>query len=496
MRQRERLLWGCASCVLGWCVLAGCQPVGPYKAAIPGKPRGGANAPADTGAGTNPGTDRSGDKKTDSTPPTVDPAFTWEDPIPADPTAKQTPLVFVSADQPGWEKLTKFWNPVVTGKPEAVVPTLPGAPTPMVPAVTISRVDIRVPLGLENPADIIPNSNRPTLEKWQLGKKLFFDETWLHEKEKVSCATCHRPEKAFTDGKPTSLAGRNTPTLVNVVYNTHQFWDGRATALEQVVQLDRMDEVNGSLTRHSWPGVVKRLRSDKEFAGYRESFRKVFGTAPTQDALGKALATYMRTILLGDSVHDLAVQSQKKRKEAFDFTDYRNALAELKEDKAEDRAKVIFKGYQLFMNKGERKAACVNCHTNFNFTDNGFHNVGIDDFVLTTGEPGGQFRTLPPGLKDPATIRAYKTPTLRALLRTGPYFHDGSVNDLNDAIVKHLDAHKAGDPHLDPELKDLAKQPGFSKEEIQALVSFLEALDGPKNLDDAKVLRELFPLPE
>jgi cytochrome c peroxidase len=493
MRQRERLLWGWVSCVLGWCVLAGCQPVSPYKAAIPGKPRPGANAPADTG-GTKPGADnKTADKQPEAAPPkNVEPYLTWEHP---GPVGKQTPIVFVSADNPRWDKLPKFWNLVPTPRPENVVPTLPGMPPAPVPAGF--QVEIKVPLGLDNPADAIPGSNRPTVEKWQLGKDLFFDNRWLQEKDKVSCATCHQPDKAFTDGKRTSLPGTNTPTLVNVVYNTHQFWDGRATALEQVVQLDRMDEAVGDPARHSWPGVIHRLRTGDEFQSYRVRFRKVFGTDVTQDALGKAVATYLRTILLGDSVHDLAVQSQKKRKQPFDFTDYRNALAELKEDKAEDRAKVLFRGYQLFFNKGDRKAGCVNCHTNFNFTDNGFHNVGIGDSVPAPPvEPSGHFRIQPPGLKDPAAIGAFKTPTLRALPRTAPYFHDGSAGDLTEAVEKHLQAHKADNPALDPELKELAKQQPLAREDIQALVSFLEALNGPKNLDDAKVLRELFPLPE
>jgi cytochrome c peroxidase len=488
MRQRERLLWVWVSCVLGGCVLAGCQPVSPYKAAIPGaKPRPGGTAPPETSSGSKPGAEKPPEQQpeTRATPPSVSPAFTWEAP---EPTEKQTPLVFVSADKAGWGKLAKFWNVAPAPKPENVLPVLPGMPPAPVPAGF--QIEIKVPLGLDDPTDLIPNANRPTLEKWQLGKDLFFDNRWLQEKEKVSCAACHQPDKAFTDGKPTGLGGRNTPTLVNAVYNRRQFWDGRATALEQVVQFDRMDEVAGAPERHSWPGVIKRLRGDAAFQDYRVRFRKVFGTLPTQDALGKAIATYLRTILLGDSVYDLAVQAQKKRKAPFDFTDFRNALAELKEDKAEDRAKVLFQGYQLFFNKGERKAGCVTCHTNFNFTDNSFHNVGIGDSAVVPNEdPTGRFRALPPGSKDPAAIGAFKTPTLRALPRTAPYFHDGSVGDLATAIDKHLQAYKNDNPYLDPDLKEPPKPP-LTREDVQALVGFLEALNGPKTVE-AALLPEL-----
>jgi cytochrome c peroxidase len=485
MRQRERLLWGCASCVLTWCLLAGCQRIDPYKglASIPGPGKSGkenTGEKKDSGKTTD---DKSGEKKQATVRAEVLPGETWQ--APANPPAKQTPLVFVTSDNPRWSKLTKFWNPDVTLTPAGVGAALPGGAPPVGPLGQITKVEIKVPLGLDNPSSYIPLTNPATLEKWELGKKLFFDESYLKAGEKLSCAGCHIPEKAFTDGRVASIDeppydSKNTPTLINVVYNAHQFWDGRADALEQVVQLHREDEVE-STTPHSWPGVIKRLRQSKD---YPARFQKVFGTPPTQDAVGKAVATYLRTVLLGDSLHDQADQARRERKAtaALDWTDYSKVLTGSKVNKAEDKAREIFKGYQLFSNVGERKAGCITCHTNFNFTDNSFHNVGIGDSVWLLGQrPSGHFRTLPPGLKDPAMIGAYKTPTLRALKHTRPYFHNGGGTNLNEVVLRHLQADTVKNPYLDPELKEMAQRPADKRlkdDEINALVQFLEALEG------------------
>src|SRR5262249_54977317 len=119
----------------------------------------------------------------------------------------------------------------------------------------------------------------------------------------------------------------NEPTLINSVYNSYQFWDGRAAALEEVVQRSLEDErpAAGQAERHHvWSGVVERLRAEPR---YKERFLKVFGTAPTQDAVGKALATYLRTILSGNSVEDRAEQERMARKgKGLTAADYEKAL--------------------------------------------------------------------------------------------------------------------------------------------------------------------------
>lgn len=434
--------------------LAGCQPAGRY---------GGKSPRRDTAKAAPTA-------RTAETPPIgVPPEFGWQEPAPAliKPEA-EVPIVFVSADDEGWNKLTAFWNEFAEGK-------------------QLKRVEIKVPLGLENPDASIPAANPPTLGKWRLGKELFYARRLLGGD--LSCARCHTRGTGFTSPLPhTFLNGKNAPTLINVVYNTHQFWDGRATALEEVVQRSLADEMPPGLSSdaqeprwHSWPGVIRRLRtSDADY--YRIRFRDVFGTEPTQDAVGKVLATFMRTILVGDSVFDRALQAQKDRNGAtLDLPDFVKAMPE----RPEDEAKTVHAGYRLFYNLGEKKANCVHCHSGRNLTDNGFHNLGVGDSGLIRQEAGreaGHFPYLPVGQKDRRMIGAFKTPTLRALPRTGPYFNDGSAIDLLEVIWIHNKGGKAFNSYLDTEFFDPEKKQqrvlNLSEEEVRALEAFLRALDG------------------
>ena len=102
-------------------------------------------------------------------------------------------------------------------------------------------VKLRVPLGLPDPTPFIPKDNSLTLAKWELGRRLFYDQSYLTPQGKTSCATCHKPADGFADHQK-NHDGFNTPTLLNCVYNKHQFWDGRATYLEEVVQQTLEDE--------------------------------------------------------------------------------------------------------------------------------------------------------------------------------------------------------------------------------------------------------------
>jgi cytochrome c peroxidase len=431
--------------------LVGCQRAGRYGGKAPRRDTPKAEPTARTA---------------DAPPAGVPAEFAWQEPAPAllKPEA-EVPIVFVSADSPEWNKLPAFWNETAEGK-------------------QLKRVAVKVPLGLENPSASTPESNPPTLGKWQLGKDLFYARRLLGGE--FSCASCHTRRTGFTSPfRTTFLNGKNAPTLINVVYNTHQFWDGRATALEEVVQRSLADELPpgpGEQPRwHSWPGVIRRLRtSDADH--YRIRFRDVFGTEPTQDAVGKALATFMRTILVGDSVFDRALQAQKDRNGAtLDLPDFSKAMPE----RPEAEVKSVHAGYRLFYNLGDRKANCVKCHGGHNFTDNGFHNLGVGDSGLIRQEPGreaGHFPYLPVGQKDRRLIGAMKTPTLRGLPRTGPYFHDGSASDLLEVIWVHNKGGKAFNSYLDAEFFDPEKKQqrvlNLSENEAPALEAFLKALDG------------------
>jgi cytochrome c peroxidase len=418
--------------------------------------------------------------------------FEW---LPPDPNAKKSevPLRFVHAgtNRAEWDELKEFWN---TRPPRSFF-----HPDPR-------EVLIKVPLGLDDPTPHIPASNPPTLGKWELGQRLFFDSTWLsaNQLDQRSCASCHQPDRGFTrelsPGKRLPINEKKVATLVNCVYNEFQFWDGRVTALEQVVQRTLEDEREpegpnaanqraNAEKRHVWSGV-QRLRANRD---YEELFLKVFGTPPTQDTIGKALATYLRTILVGGSVYDRAHDAAKGKVPTAD--QYRDCLgfADLDEfekifgkdsAKKDEVAKVLVEGHRLFHGAGR----CLQCHSGASFTDNGFHNIGIgtvqdsrikDVSKLKPDEVPGRFGRLPAGLKDVHLIGAFKTPTLRALPARGRFFHDGSGGIVDPALVHAVIAHINSNqyPYVDHKLRDLKLADG----DMRALAMFLHALDGKIN---------------
>jgi cytochrome c peroxidase len=439
------------------------------------------------------------------------------------PFRDEVPITFVNrAQNPAeWDRLKSFWNPST----EQVVEPRTGK------TLTRKAVKVRVPLGLtSNPP--VPAENPMTVGKWKLGKRLYFDKV-LSSDGTVACASCHDPNKGFTDQSPfsTGIAGKrggmSAPTVFNSAYNTFQFWDGRAFSLEDQSQgpvQNALEMFDGD--GHAWRKTVFRLRANPD---YVEEFKKVFGTLPTRDAIAKALATYERTVLSGNSLHDRAELAMRKRvdaeetgryvlraldyasvlKEAFRNKDT-GALKALKLDPVRDEgksaalAKSLVNGRNLFF----EKARCSLCHAGDNFTDNAFHNlgVGVKDGKLHAGL-AGRYGAQPTGHKDPALFGAFKTPTLRHLLGTGPYMHDGSektleqvvdfydrggnVNEFLDGKMRDEDAERAwlaareaGKEYKGPEVKVFhakpiaAKKLNLSAQEKADLVLFLRALQG------------------
>jgi cytochrome c peroxidase len=427
--------------ILALFLSVGCQPAVPYDQPAP------AAAPP---------------KSAGETPRSVETDFVWMNPRPNE-IQPDAPLHFVYETDPEWAKLAKLWNPPATGKEKAAV----------------AVVQVKVPANLEDPRPLAPPSNPPTLHKWELGRRLFYDKKWLTDDGGESCASCHDPHTGFADNTHDHF-GANTPTLVNCVYNTRQFWDGRAAALEEVVQRTLEDETappKGGPFRHVWGGVIGRLRERYDI---RHQFLSAFGTPPTQDAVGKALATYLRTLLAADSIHDRALAAQTAEhapaltaghyEKALDEADLTNLKIDSK-DKA-DAARKIYRGYRLFNDLEDRKTGCTLCHGGREFTDGKFHNLGVGFKEFEPGEEPGRFASLPVGEKDGRLIGAYKTPTLRGLPRTGPYFHDGSAATLEDAVQFHTDGGRKNE-YLDPELRSR----DLPTPERDALILFLRALD-------------------
>jgi cytochrome c peroxidase len=411
----------------------------------------------------------------------------WQDPGPDAPPDPRLEFVHAQANPEAWHKLPQFWNaPLVTGPTQAAAvlglsPLAAGAVAGGTPSTVVR---IKVPLGLDDPRPFIPATNSPTLHKWELGRTLFFDDSWLEAGGQVSCASCHSPQAGFASHKRAERESVNVPTLLNCVYNSHQFWDGRVRYLEEIVQRSLEDErepAEPGPFRHVWGGVVGRLRA---MPRYNNDFDKVFGTPPTADALGKALATYLRTLLCGNSIHDRAVQTHNPTggKELI-AADYEAVLGDAVPPELErgsvakaDVARELRQGYRLFHSLDEnRRVNCVSCHGGRNFTDGGFHNLGLDGEPVP-GKETGRFTTAPLGEKDRYLIGAYKTPTLRSLMRTWPYYHDGSAGELDKVVFPHA----LGTRYLDPEmrLKDHLRGWDLQPEDIKALVLFLRALNG------------------
>ena len=342
---------------------------------------------------------------------------------------------------------------------------------------------LKLPAGI--PADVwsyfIPKDNPLTAAKVELGRQLFFDKR-LSADSSVSCATCHDPKLAFSDGQKTAVgiggrrSARNTPTVLNAMFNSNMFWDGRADSLEAQARqpLTNADEMGNSSPEQ----VTERLGG---IAEYREQFAKVFGSPVTLDSLAKAIAAFERTLISGNSPLDRFLEGD------------RNALSGSAQ-----------RGLNLF----RTRARCTVCHTlnqAFPFlTDGNYRNTGVaanfSGFSAlaqrATAAPldgsGTAMETLTHGGDDRATldqragkaelgrflvtgntldIGAFRTPSLRNVELTAPYFHDGSAATLGEVIRFYVRGS------LENARRDWELQPiSLTESEQQDLIELLKAL--------------------
>jgi cytochrome c peroxidase len=485
-----RLVHGFATAAVLAALAAGCQPAerfGPRPGTVPSPKSEAATTEASKTAEREP----------------LDPDIQWIDVFA--PPRPDMRIDFVHGEKAPeeWTKLPAFWNaPALTkpGQAAAVIGLPPLAATAVAGGDSSAVIRIKVPLGLPDPREYIPAGNPMTLGKWKLGQRLFFDDGWLEAKPGTSCASCHRPDHGFADREHAHRDSFNTPTLVNCVFNRTQFWDGRAGQLEEVIQRTLEDErptEGPHAFRHVWSGVIGRLRNKP---AYFEPFNEVFGKPTgekegketaniTQDSVGRALACYLRTLLAGDSIHDRALREQERtqsptlKAEHYEAVLDDAALKELGRDRARkaDVAADLIRGYVLFNGRDEARPLvnCYRCHSGRNFTDQGFHNLGIGP-TSRSGQEMGRFAQVPIGQKARYLIDAYKTPTLRNLPRTGPYFHDGSKNSLRE-VVEFYNVGAERNNYLDPELRGSGgrtRMLGLTAAEVDALVLFLIALGG------------------
>jgi cytochrome c peroxidase len=342
-----------------------------------------------------------------------------------------------------------------------------------------------IDLGL--PPVPIPANNPQSQVKIQLGDKLFHDKRFSIDGT-VSCSNCHDDKKAFTDNLPTSVGNRgqtgtrNAPTILNAAYNKLQFWDGREPDLESQSKQPLINPIEHGLANHE--PILAIIRTDPN---YQAAFQSVFGIAAnkvTIDHVAKAIASFERTLVSGDSAFD-----------RYYFKHQADAMTEAQ-----------IRGLGLFVGQGR----CVSCHVieqdQALFTDGQFHNIGIginsiqqdvprlaqafqvakskginvDVAVLSDKKSSelGRFAVT----EELSQVGAFKSSTLRDIDLTAPYMHDGSLKTLKEVITHYNNGgiSKTGDrvnDFLDGGIRPL----NLSDAQLNDLVAFMKALTGSKN---------------
>jgi len=288
-----------------------------------------------------------------------------------------------------------------------------------------------------------PVDNAPNAARVDLGWHLFFDPR-LSGEGNMSCSTCHHPGLGWSDGLPTAkgvksmVLARATPTIINSAFNTIMMWDGRKKDLED--QAMGPMEANVEMNMDT----VKLFKWLNESPGYRKMFESAYpGEGINAATLSKGMATFERTVIMNDSPFDKWLAGDAKAMTAQQV-----------------------RGFDIFLDAG--KGNCAACHSAPNFTDNGFHNIGLASWGNPNPDMGRYAQKPIARMKG-----AFKTPELRGITLTAPYFHDGSVKTLKDAINHYA---KGGEvtTNIDPNMQPLK----LSEQDKDDLVAFLNALTG------------------
>lgn len=286
------------------------------------------------------------------------------------------------------------------------------------------------------PASPLANKKDSLKDIIELGKVLFFD-TRLSGSGKISCATCHTPELNWTDGKEKSIGHegtinkRNSPTIQNTWFYEKLFWDGRSNSLEDQVFAPINSE---SEMHHEMPVLIRQLRKIK---GYTVMFEKAFGSAfINPHRMTEAIAVFERTIVSNKSRFDNFLEGE------------RNALSNSE-----------LRGLHLF----RTKARCMNCHNGPLFTDNQFHNIGFSQ------NDNGYYQVT----HKEEDMGKFKTPSLRDVMKTGPWMHNGKSTNMIEIINRLNSADSATNNNK------LIKPLNLSKKEINDLLAFLKAISAP-----------------
>jgi cytochrome c peroxidase len=315
------------------------------------------------------------------------------------------------------------------------------AAEPQAPRVESNGYTLELPLGLQADSAYIPETNPMTAAKVELGTLLYFDPR-LSIDGTISCASCHNPFHGFAEPEPTGKGvrgqrgNRNSPTVINRLFSKEQFWDGRAADLEDQAHGPLTNPIEMAMPSHD--EVVKKVAS---IAGYGPYFKQAFGSAEvTMPRIAQAIASYERTVISGNSPFDRYAAGDKA------------ALSP-----SAVRGMALFNG----------TANCKTCHAGFNFTDEQYHNLGVG---MDKPEPDlGRYAVT----KADVDRGAFKTPTLRNVVQSGPYMHDGSEVTL-EGVVALYNRGGVQNTWLSKEMKPLHLTPT----EVDDLVAFMLGLTG------------------
>ena len=317
-----------------------------------------------------------------------------------------------------------------------------------------SPIALDIPIHFSRiPNPIIPEDNSLTEEGVFLGKQLFFEKK-LSKDNSLSCSGCHRPEKAFNDeGKPLSegvggkLGIRNAMPIFNLAWGsvtTRRFnWHGAASTLEE----QAFEPVTNALEmQESWVNVAAKLQNDPF---YPPLFKAAFGTEKIDSNLVvKAIAQYERTLISSNSrVDDHTLEQMGIDVAGENFLNQQE-----------------LRGLNLFMQ--ETKGDCFHCHGNLNnplWTDNVFRNNGLDQF------PDSGLAEVTNKASD---VGKFKTPSLRNLVFTAPYMHDGRFNTIREVVDFYVDDVIVNSPNIAATMKPR----NMNEQEREDLVAFLKAL--------------------
>ena len=318
----------------------------------------------------------------------------------------------------------------------------------------------------------IPEDNPMTRAKIELGRQLYFDRR-LSVNNTVSCADCHHPDDSYGRGTRFGvgingqMGGRNSPVSFNRILSKAQFWDGRAGSLEEQAIGPIANPIEMGNTHQN---AVKTLMA---IEGYRLQFEEIFEDGTTIQNVGKAIATFERTLVTLPSAYDLYEPVLSLRKafgedlddlEALKEDDpvlFENYTSKLKQSQSNPMSESARRGREIFFTT---KGRCSACHVGANLADEKYHNLGVG---MEADEPDlGRFAVT----KQQVDRGAFKTPTIRNVTLTGPYMHDGSMETLEEVVEWYA---KGGFPN--PTLSKDVKKLDLTVQDKNDLVAFMKA---------------------